>query len=93
MRSGSTLLRIMLAGNPRLFAPPELQLLCFEDLAERKAAFVGYDKYLQEGATRAIMEIRQCDAAEAEAIMDRFERSRRRHEGFLRARCRRGSPR
>ncbi len=29
MRSGSTLLRIMLAGNPRLFSPPELQLLQF----------------------------------------------------------------
>ena len=40
MRSGSTLLRIMLAGNPRLFSPPELQLLQFETLAERKAAYV-----------------------------------------------------
>jgi amino acid adenylation domain-containing protein/natural product biosynthesis luciferase-like monooxygenase protein len=75
MRSGSTLLRIMLAGNPRLFAPPELQLLGFENLAERKAAFVGYDKYLQEGVVRAIMEIRGCDAAQAEAIVASYETS------------------
>ena len=77
MRSGSTLLRIMLAGNPRLFSPPETQLLCFENLAERKAAFTGYDKYLFEGVIRAVMEIRQCDAAEAEATIAGFE-----HEGM-----------
>jgi amino acid adenylation domain-containing protein/natural product biosynthesis luciferase-like monooxygenase protein len=74
MRSGSTLLRIMLAGNPRLFAPPELMCLCYENLAERKAAFVGYDKYIHEGVIRAVMEIRHCDAAEAEAIIAGFER-------------------
>ena len=73
MRSGSTLLRIMLAGNPRLFAPPELQLLCFDTLAERRAAFVGYDKYLHEGVVRAVMEIRGCDSAEAESIISGME--------------------
>jgi len=75
MRSGSTLLRIMLAGNSRLFAPPELQLLGFENLAQRKAAFTGYDKYLHEGVVRAIMEIQGCDAAEAEAVVARFDTS------------------
>jgi amino acid adenylation domain-containing protein/natural product biosynthesis luciferase-like monooxygenase protein len=69
MRSGSTLLRIMLAGNPRLFAPPELQLLGFENLAERRITYIGYDKYLQEGVIRAVMEIKQCNAAEAESII------------------------
>jgi acyl-CoA synthetase (AMP-forming)/AMP-acid ligase II len=69
MRSGSTLLRIMLAGNPRLFAPPELQLLCFEDLAQRKAAFTGYETYLHEGVIRAVMEIGKCDAARATEII------------------------
>ena len=76
MRSGSTLLRIMLAGNPRLFAPPELQLLCFENLADRKDAFTGYDKYLHEGVIRAVMEIRKCAAAEAEAIICRHRGAR-----------------
>jgi amino acid adenylation domain-containing protein/natural product biosynthesis luciferase-like monooxygenase protein len=74
MRSGSTLLRIMLAGNPRLFAPPELQLLGFENLAARNAAFTGYDKYLHEGVIRAVMEILRCEPAEAESIIAGTER-------------------
>lgn len=32
-RCGSTLLRAMLAGHPRLFAPPELHLLAHEDMS------------------------------------------------------------
>ncbi|GAL83171.1 polyketide synthase [Sporocytophaga myxococcoides] len=35
-RSGSTLLRAMLMGNSKLFAPPELHLLNFSNLKERK---------------------------------------------------------
>ena len=35
-RSGSTLLRVMLGGHPGLFAPPELELLEFDTLAERR---------------------------------------------------------
>lgn len=34
-RSGSTLLRTMLAGHPDLFAPPELELLLFPDMQTR----------------------------------------------------------
>ena len=34
-RSGSTLLRTMLAGHPELFAPPELELLLFPDMQTR----------------------------------------------------------
>src|SRR5260370_35453379 len=37
-RSGSTLLRVMLAGHPRLFCPPELNLLGFETMRERESA-------------------------------------------------------
>ncbi|MCB9569488.1 MAG: thioester reductase domain-containing protein [Myxococcales bacterium] len=37
-RSGSTLLRGMLGGHPGLFAPPELHLLAFADLADWHAA-------------------------------------------------------
>ncbi|OQW93758.1 MAG: hypothetical protein BWK79_09495, partial [Beggiatoa sp. IS2] len=40
-RSGSTLLRVMLAGHSQLFAPPELHLLTFNTLAERQSAFSG----------------------------------------------------
>jgi iturin family lipopeptide synthetase A len=69
MRSGSTLLRIMLAGNSRLFSPPELQLLQFDTLAERRDAFTGYERYLQEGTVRALMQIYGLDLAGAEQMM------------------------
>ncbi len=72
-RSGTTLLRVMLAGHPRLFAPPELELLSFNTLAERRAAFTGKDSFWLEGTLRAIMEIKDCDADEAQHIMRSME--------------------
>ncbi|KIG18006.1 hypothetical protein DB30_02221 [Enhygromyxa salina] len=36
-RSGTTLLRLMLAGHPRLFCPPEMVLAPFETMAQRHA--------------------------------------------------------
>ncbi len=75
MRSGSTLCRIMLAGNPRLFSPPELQLLGFATLAERRDAFTGYERYMQEGTIRAVMEMQHCDLAAAQTIMSARETS------------------
>jgi amino acid adenylation domain-containing protein len=68
-RSGSTLLRVMLGAHPRLFAPPELELLSYRTLAERRAAFQGRDSFWLEGAVRAVMEARQLSAAEAEALI------------------------
>jgi amino acid adenylation domain-containing protein len=64
-RSGSTLLRVMLAGNPALFAPPELELLNFHTLDERRDAFPGRDAFRLEGLLRAVMEARHCTAEEA----------------------------
>ncbi len=72
-RSGSTLLRVMLAGNPRLFAPPELELLSFHTLAERREAFPGRNSFWLEGVIRAVMEIRHCSAEEAEAFLADLE--------------------
>ena len=63
----------MLAGHPRLFAPPELELLSFNTLAERRAAFTGKDSFWLEGTVRAIMEIKNCDADEAQHIMRSME--------------------
>jgi amino acid adenylation domain-containing protein/non-ribosomal peptide synthase protein (TIGR01720 family) len=68
-RSGSTLLRVMLGGHPRLFAPPELELLSFNSMAEREAAFPGRDSFWLEGMLRAIMELRDCDVDEAQRIV------------------------
>ncbi|HYG61060.1 MAG TPA: condensation domain-containing protein, partial [Thermoanaerobaculia bacterium] len=76
-RSGSTLLRVMLAGHPRLFAPPELELLSFETMGDRKAAFTGRDAFWLEGLVRAVMEVRGLDAGEAGEIVAGFERDDR----------------
>ena len=64
-RSGSTLLRVMLAGHPRLFAPPELHLLPFKGMADRAKKLAG--SHLDEGLTRALMELRGTGAAQAQA--------------------------
>ncbi|MEC4982590.1 MAG: sulfotransferase [Oscillatoria sp. PMC 1068.18] len=69
-RSGSTLLRVMLAGNPQLFAPPELHLLSYNTLAQRQAALgEGTNNHLLQGAIRAIVQLQKCSASEAEALM------------------------
>ena len=72
-RSGSTLFRVMLAGNPSLFAPPELQLLCFNTLADRKEAFSGRYTFWLEGLIRAVMQARRCDVEEARSIIEACE--------------------
>jgi amino acid adenylation domain-containing protein/natural product biosynthesis luciferase-like monooxygenase protein len=73
MRSGSTLTRIMLSAHPQLFAPPELQLLQFETLAQRQQTFHGYERYMLEGTLRALMEIHHCTLEEAQAEMSALE--------------------
>jgi len=72
-RSGSTLLRVMLAGHPELFAPPELELLHFATLDERRDAFSGRDAFRLEGLLRAVMEARACTAEEAREIVAGLE--------------------
>ncbi|MCI0393412.1 MAG: alpha/beta fold hydrolase, partial [Chloroflexi bacterium] len=66
-RSGSTLLRVMLAGHPDLFSPPELHLLPFITMAERQDQ-LGLT-YLGEGLQRALMELKHIDAAESAALL------------------------
>jgi amino acid adenylation domain-containing protein len=73
-RSGTTLLRVMLAGHPDLFAASELQLLGFNTLKERRAAYSGMYSLWLEGTIRTIMEIKGCDAEEATRIMEEYER-------------------
>lgn len=72
-RSGTTLLRVMLAGHPQLFAAAELQLLPFNTLQERKEAFSGKFSLWLEGTIRAIMELKGCDADEAKRLMASYE--------------------
>jgi hypothetical protein len=63
----------MLAGHPDLFAAAELQLLTFQTLAERRAAFTGKYSLWREGTVRALMEIRSLAAEAASAAMDEYE--------------------
>lgn len=67
-RVGSTLFRVMLAGHPRLFVPPELHLLPFGTMGERARALEG--GYLAEGLQRAYMELLQTGAEGAKAHID-----------------------
>jgi acyl carrier protein len=73
-RSGSTLLRVILAGNPRLFAPPELYLLNYVTMAQRGAALSNkWNAHLLTGTIRAVMHLRRCNAKEAEEVLRSFE--------------------
>ena len=57
-RAGSTLTRVMLHGNPRLFAAPELFLLMWDTLAARRADLTahGYE-WFDRGFRRTLVEL------------------------------------
>jgi acyl transferase domain-containing protein/acyl carrier protein len=87
-RSGSTLLRVMLAGHSRLFAPPELHLLQFETMAARRKALEG--SHLEEGLQRGLMHLLGLSAEESSALVDRWvaeDQSVQRVYAFLREKC------
>ena len=54
-RSGSTLLRVMLAGHPELFCPPEMHLLMHHGLEQRGAALPS--EHFGRGLQRALAEL------------------------------------
>jgi hypothetical protein len=64
-RSGSTLLRVMLGGHPKLFSPPELGLLMYNQVNQ-------INEYLQS-AVRCIKEIKNCSVEEARQIFKEIE--------------------
>lgn len=73
-RSGSTLLRVMLAGHPQLFVPPELHLLYFENLQIRKTALSNeLNLHLLNGTIQSIAELQGCSIEAAEKIMAEYE--------------------
>ncbi len=72
-RSGTTLLRIMLAGHHDLFSASELQLLGFQTLRERAAAYQGRFSGWLDGAIRTVMEVRGLDADAAKRTMQAAE--------------------
>ena len=66
-RSGTTLLRVMLAGHPQLFAPPEMMLAPFATMTERRARLE--QRFWEKGGLRrTIMELEGVGVDEAKAI-------------------------
>lgn len=83
-RSGSTLLRIMLAGNSRLFAPPELYLLNFDNLRERYEWFAdSAQRGHLEGNIRALMELHSESAEQALERMQLLEQQQLGSQEYL----------
>jgi hypothetical protein len=75
MRSGSTLLRIMLAGHPALFVPPELDLLPFISLGHQRqlAETLGYP-WIRAGLPSALKELGQLSVSDTLAELVALER-------------------
>ncbi len=71
-RSGSTLLRVMLAGHPDLFAANELQLLHFENLKQWQQAYSGKFSLWSEGTIKAVAELKNCSAQQAKAVINTY---------------------
>ena len=74
----------MLAGHPALFAPPELELLGFATLGERRRTFDGRDSFAREGLLRAVMELAGGDADAAAARVGEAEAAGEATEDFYR---------
>ena len=75
-RSGSTLLRVMLAGHSHLFSPPELNLLPFCTMSEREMRFGATSNWLMDcdqrvGLTQAVMNLTGMDIDNSEAFLRR----------------------
>ena len=69
-RAGSTLLRVMLSGHSSLFAPPELHLMSFNNLAERKSSL---EKFWSQGIIQAIKELKDISTEAAEEYFQTLE--------------------
>ncbi len=73
-RCGSTLLRVMLAGNPELFSPPELMLLDYEDLKSRREELATWNTAHAEGLDRAVMQVKGITVEEARELLAGLEK-------------------
>jgi lauroyl/myristoyl acyltransferase/acyl carrier protein len=69
-RAGSTLLRVMLDKHPKLYAPPELNLLMFDTMSEYVTALspIGWADNLM----RTIMRVKQIDLPQAEDLINNW---------------------
>ena len=70
-RSGSTLLRVMLAGHPGLFSPPELNLLNHATLAEH-LDIAKDNSSLHEGLLRAVIHSTDGDSSAGQQVIQQL---------------------
>ncbi|CAM2069763.1 Sulfotransferase [Sulfidibacter corallicola] len=75
-RCGSTLLRVMLAGHPGLFAPPELHLLPYRTMAER-ANTPGMSEFMGLGLVKALTVLSDTSMKTAQKELRAWERDDR----------------
>jgi len=74
-RSGSTLLRVMLAGHPALFSPPELDILWYEGMRDWQRSLTDADfghgfHWVSQGLQWTFMQLLGLDAEATKAFMD-----------------------
>jgi aryl carrier-like protein len=71
-RTGSTLLRLMLAGHPALLCPPELGLLMFRNMNEWAANRML--PFSREGIVTAMMELMNIDADQCKTLVEEMKK-------------------
>ena len=69
-RCGSTLLRVMMAGNAGLFSPPEMRLLQYRTMGEWAARHDGPFRFFRDGLVQAYMTATGCGEDRARAWLD-----------------------
>ena len=75
-RAGSTLFRLMLDSHTRLFSPPELNLLPFRAMGERRRALDAFHYgWMRWGPEIALAEAEGLHAPDATRELERLERS------------------
>jgi acyl transferase domain-containing protein len=82
-RTGTTLLRVMMSGHTGLFAPPELELLGFDTMANRAAAYEGIAGLWLDGLVRAVMAARDCTVEEARELIAQYEQEGKTTQDFF----------
>jgi amino acid adenylation domain-containing protein len=84
-RQGSTLMRVVLQGNGKLFAPPELFLLAYDSMRQRREDLSGAFSGFKDGTVRALMQLLGCEVDSAREIeLQQEEEDLSTHQAYAR---------
>lgn len=73
-RSGSTIFRLILAGHAKLFSPPELHILPFQSMKQRKAQLLRNDfEWMRYGLVEALVELEKLEHSDAIQRLEELE--------------------